>query len=278
MHWLREQGIAAVVLGDVVDLSVKTCKTNTETIMADQSEAINELATALSKAQGVITNAVKDTDNTFFKSKYATLASVWDACRKPLADNGLAVVQTLTSTDQGQQLITTLAHASGQWMRSYYPVVAVKPDPQGFGSALTYARRYALSAMVGVAPADDDGEAASGRGGNGFDKLDRPHQETRPAPRAVQSVPPPKKVEAKKELPPLPDEITVVPQEIVDLLPLLRPLIAVPLRAMTADDLDLVVGQIKILAPKVHSEHAKKWCQAIEATATHWGREYAVQQ
>ena len=130
----------------------------------NQSENINELVTALSKAQGEITCAVKDTSNAFFKSRYADLSSVWNACRAPLSKNGLAVFQTMENKDDGKIiLVTTLAHSSGQWIRSYLPVLMVKQDAQGMGSSITYSRRYALSAIVGVAPDDDDAEASMDR-------------------------------------------------------------------------------------------------------------------
>lgn len=131
--------------------------------MQMMSNNINELAAALAKAQGTIRAAAKDKENPHFRSRYADLASVWEACRAPLSSNGLAVFQTTTVADDGGTiLVTTLAHSSGQYMTSAMPVRPVKGDPQGLGSALTYIRRYALSAMVGVAPDDDDdGNAAS---------------------------------------------------------------------------------------------------------------------
>lgn len=131
--------------------------------MIEQSENIAELATALSRAQGKITGALKDSSNPFFKTKYADLASVWDACREQLSANGLAVVQTLSNDAENIVVITTLTHSSGQWMRGRLAVKPVKSDPQGIGSAITYARRYALAAIVGVAQIDDDAEAAMGR-------------------------------------------------------------------------------------------------------------------
>lgn len=133
--------------------------------MSEQSEQINELAGALAKAQGKITGALKDSSNPFFKSRYADLASVWDACRGPLSDNGLAVVQLTESDDAGVYVSTTLAHSSGQWMRSRLRLSPKDTTPQGMGSAITYGRRYALAAIVGVAQVDDDGNAASGRQG-----------------------------------------------------------------------------------------------------------------
>lgn len=132
--------------------------------MNEQSAEINELAAALSVAQGEITGALKDSANPFFKSKYADLASVWDACRTSLSKNNLAVIQVAGTNNDGAAVITTtLAHKSGQWIRGSIALMPVKSDPQGMGSALTYARRYALAAMVGVAQVDDDANAASGK-------------------------------------------------------------------------------------------------------------------
>ena len=128
-----------------------------------QSETIGALAAALSKAQADITGALKDSSNPFFKSKYADLASCWDACRHQLAANGLSVVQTTRMTEQGLLLVTTLAHSSGEWIAGEMPVLTKDASPQGQGSGLTYARRYALAAIVGLAQIDDDAEAAQAR-------------------------------------------------------------------------------------------------------------------
>lgn len=130
-----------------------------------QSENINELASALAKAQGKISNAAKSSKNPFFKSNYADLASIWNACRAALSENGLAVAQTLDNDDKGMVLTTTLMHASGQWVSSRIAVNPLKSDPQGMGSAITYMRRYSLAALVGVAADDDDdGNSATGHG------------------------------------------------------------------------------------------------------------------
>jgi hypothetical protein len=138
-----------------------------------KSEQINELAAALSKAQSVIKGAVKDANNPFFKSQYADLTSVWDACREALTKNGLSVIQCPEQSDPGGIAIeTTLLHSSGQFITSRY-VMPVKnsTDAQAVGSAITYARRYALSAMVGVAPADDDdSNNAAGKHGSDLKK------------------------------------------------------------------------------------------------------------
>lgn len=127
-----------------------------------QSEQINELAAALSKAQAKMKGAVKDAENPYFDSTYADLSSVWEACRGPLTENGLSVVQTTKATAPGEIcLVTTLLHTSGQWIRGELQMKPVKPDPQAAGSCITYARRYALAAIVGVSPEDDDGNGAS---------------------------------------------------------------------------------------------------------------------
>jgi len=128
------------------------------------SESINELATALAKAQGQIKGATKDASNPFFKSKYADLASVWDACRSALAANGLAVIQSPSADGMRVSVDTLLTHASGQWMAGTVSVTAKEDTPQAIGSAITYLRRYALQSFVGVAPEDDDGNAASAKG------------------------------------------------------------------------------------------------------------------
>jgi hypothetical protein len=127
------------------------------------SDNINELASALAKAQGQITGALKDSSNPFFKSKYADLASCWDACRKQLTENGLAVIQTTDIVQETVVVVTTLTHSSGQWMRGILPVKAKDDGPQAQGSGITYARRYALAAIVGLAQIDDDAEAAQAR-------------------------------------------------------------------------------------------------------------------
>lgn len=132
-----------------------------------QSEIINELATALSKAQGEMQAAIKDKINPFFKSSYADLGSVWDAARPVLSKYGLCVMQTTEMGADGSKIImvTTLAHTSGQWVKSHLPLNPAKNDSQGVGAAITYLRRYSLSAIVGVVCDDeDDGETACGRG------------------------------------------------------------------------------------------------------------------
>jgi ERF superfamily len=129
-----------------------------------QSENINELTKALVMAQGEMMPAVKDSVNPFFKSKYADLASVVEASRPSLIKYGLCVMQTTTVSADKNTLVTTLAHTSGQWIKSEILINPVKNDPQGLGAAMTYLRRYSYAAMVGVVTEDDDGETAVGRG------------------------------------------------------------------------------------------------------------------
>lgn len=129
-----------------------------------RSPDIGELAKALAMAQGEIRAAEKDRENDFFKSSYATLSSVWEACRAPLTKNLLSVVQQPVNDGERVGVVTTLLHASGQWMRSTLFASPKDKTPQSMGSAITYVRRYALAAMAGVAPDDDDGDAAQGRG------------------------------------------------------------------------------------------------------------------
>lgn len=138
-----------------------------------KSDQIGKLAEALAKAQGEMSNAAKDKDNPFFKSKYADLTSIWEACREPLSKNGLAVSQVIDLNETGLILRSVLMHASGEWFESVMPIRPVKQDPQGVGSAITYCRRFALASLVGVAPGDDDdGNEASG---NAKPKPHAPH-------------------------------------------------------------------------------------------------------
>ena len=126
-----------------------------------QSEEIGELAQALCKAQGTISAARKDSKNPFFKSNYADLGSVTEAIRESFVNNDLAYTQTNIPADNGVTVVTTLIHKSGQWMRGFLFLPATKLDPQQFGSAMTYARRYGLAAIAGVVQEDDDGNKAS---------------------------------------------------------------------------------------------------------------------
>lgn len=126
----------------------------------NRSPEIAKLAAALCKAQSAMEGAKKDSENPHFKNAYADLASVWDAVRKPLTDNGLSVVQFPRTAGQGVEIETTLLHVSGEFMCDVLWVPCSKNDAQGLGSAITYGRRYALMSVTGIAPIDDDGNAA----------------------------------------------------------------------------------------------------------------------
>ena len=122
---------------------------------------MNELAKALVKAQAAMNHAAKDSKNPHFKSAYSSLASVIDAVRPALSSNGLAFVQKLHTADGGVAVETVLIHESGeQYGCGVLFIPASKQDAQGFGSALSYAKRYSLQSALGIASADDDGEAA----------------------------------------------------------------------------------------------------------------------
>ena len=126
---------------------------------------MKELATAMAKAQAEIKAALKDSKNPHFKSSYADLTSVWDACRGALTKNGLSVLQVTDFDANDVWLVTMLLHSSGESVSSRYPLRPQQQTPQGYGSSLTYARRYCLASIVGVvADEDDDGNAASRRG------------------------------------------------------------------------------------------------------------------
>lgn len=127
-----------------------------------QSETLSKLAPALVKAQAEMGVAYKDSTNPHFRSKYADLTSIITASRDALTANGLSVLQRAYPNDRGIQIETMILHASGEWISDgglFLP--AAKLDPQGFGSAMTYARRYAYAAMLGIIQDDDDGNAAT---------------------------------------------------------------------------------------------------------------------
>ncbi len=134
-----------------------------------RSEAINEIAGAIAKAQGEIRGAVKDASNPFFNSRYADLESVWAVIREPFSKNGLAVVQLPSSTDpNGAFTLTTLV-------------------TQGIGSALTYYRRYMLAAAGGVYQTDDDANDASGnQAPDPARPFSRPQAQAKPKPQSTQ--------------------------------------------------------------------------------------------
>ncbi|WP_103171557.1 ERF family protein [Paracoccus sp. SY] len=126
---------------------------------------------ALAKAQTEMGKAIKNASNPHLKSKYADLGAVMEACFEALHSNGFAVLQPCGGDERGQYVETHLAHSSGHVFTSRVYLVVGKQDMQGVGSAITYARRYGLLGMAGLAPEDDDGEATKAP----------PRQQQRPA-------------------------------------------------------------------------------------------------
>jgi hypothetical protein len=128
----------------------------------NKSESIKNIAGALVKFQSSVSKVAKESNNPFFKSKYASLANILDTIQKPLSESGLAISQF----PDENALTTIIVHSeSGEWMESSYVMPVVKQnDPQAMGSAITYARRYALGSILNLnIDDDDDGEKAMGR-------------------------------------------------------------------------------------------------------------------
>ena len=146
------------------------------------SNSILEISKALLKAQKEIGGAMKDSDNPFFKSKYADFNSVMRACKEELNKNGITVLQPLDADENGDYVVTTLLHESGEYISSRMRLHATKQDMQAYGSAVTYARRYSLQSLVFIAAEDDDGEATMQR-----DTPPRATAAPAKAPMAVQS-------------------------------------------------------------------------------------------
>ena len=156
----------------------------------NRSETIGSLAAALAKAQAEIRPAIKDSENPHFRSSYADLASTWAACRQPLASNGLSVVQLPEVSEHSTVIIeTVLLHESGEYVGGRIEIPVTKADAQGIGSAITYGRRYALAAVVGIAPDDDDAEAAVGRSAQS-PPATRPARNSKPAPSTTEPAAP----------------------------------------------------------------------------------------
>lgn len=158
----------------------------------EKSESIKNLADALCKFQSGMGAIAKDSDNPFFKSRYASLAAIIEDTREGLAKNGLSYAQF--PAEDG--LTTVLMHNSGEWMAARFAMKPVDSKPQSVGSALTYARRYALCAILGLQVEDDDGNEAS-------------------KPAAVAKPVPPAKVASKRDvqkarIKELVDEVTLV--------------------------------------------------------------------
>lgn len=152
-------------------------------IAQEQSQEIAEFAKAFVAAQAKIEGALKDSTNPHFKSDYADLKSVMDACKSHLNEHGIAIIQRPVPTEAGfVGLSTMLLHTSGQWINGVGKVPMDRTGPQAYGSALTYARRYFLGAIVGVCPVDDDGNGVQG---NGNQAAQKPANNPKPATKPV---------------------------------------------------------------------------------------------
>ena len=127
----------------------------------NKSEDIKELATALCKAQSEMSGAKKKAANPFFKSKYANLEEIINCAKDALSDNGLSISQFPVTGEVTAGVTTLLMHSSGQWIEDTLLLKCAKQDPQGMGSAITYARRYAYQSILGIPSEDDDGNLVS---------------------------------------------------------------------------------------------------------------------
>lgn len=125
------------------------------------SNETNEICAALAKAQGIINNPSKGVKNPHFKSNYADLSAGINAIREGLSAHGIAFIQSPRMEGEVMMLDTRLTHSTGQYFEAEWPVCKLPAAPQQIGSALTYARRYSLFSMVGIAGEDDDGNAAN---------------------------------------------------------------------------------------------------------------------
>jgi hypothetical protein len=127
-----------------------------------KAQVFGNIATALASAQAKMGKALKSANNPHFKSKYADLASVTEACLPALNESGIAVIQPTGEDETGRYVETMLIHGpSGEVLKCRVPLIVQKNDMQGYGSAVTYARRYGLMSMSGIAPEDDDGNDAA---------------------------------------------------------------------------------------------------------------------
>ena len=126
-----------------------------------KSESIKEIATALSKAQAEMSGAKKSSKNPFFKSSYANLEEVIHCVKEPFANNGLSYMQFPIASDGFAGVETIIMHSSGEWISGELLLKCAKNDPQGMGSAITYARRYGLQSAAGLPSEDDDGNYAT---------------------------------------------------------------------------------------------------------------------
>lgn len=139
--------------------------------MLEKSDNILNLAIALAQAQKEMGAALKDSENPYFKSNYADMKAIIDAVKEPLNNNGITFLQAVEGGHEHPTVETVLLHESGQYICIKTPIYCLKPnDPQAFGSGITYSKRYAIQALLGLPTKDDDAESAVGRGKKAKDK------------------------------------------------------------------------------------------------------------
>jgi hypothetical protein len=149
----------------------------------NRSESVTKIASALLKAQRKMGGATKGAANPYFKSRYADYGAVLEACKEPLNEEGITILQPHETKDGRNFVVTMLLHESGEWLSSETEVVTAKQnDPQALGSAITYARRYGLQSLLSIPAEDDDGESAMSRTSKSF--VSTPAAEQRSAPAA----------------------------------------------------------------------------------------------
>jgi hypothetical protein len=129
----------------------------------NKSESIANLALALAKAQGELSNPKKNSANPFFKSRYSDLSEVINVSKSVLSEHGLSIVQLASYSDSMAHVETIILHATGEYISETLSMPVVKHDAQSIGSVVTYARRYSWAAICGLAQEDDDGNVAVGR-------------------------------------------------------------------------------------------------------------------
>jgi len=149
-----------------------------------KSNVTPEFAAALSKCQGMLSSVGKDREvKGTYSFKYATLSNIWEVIRQPLTINGLSLIQLPSVGERKVTIETRLQHSAGGWISSIIEMPVAQQTPQGIGSALSYARRYALSAMLGVVSDDDDDDGvAAANSSNTVERRQPPAQATKPTP------------------------------------------------------------------------------------------------
>jgi hypothetical protein len=209
--------------------------------MEYHSPTISQITKSLAKAQGEMRDAKKDSVNPHFRSKYADLSSIIEACRKPLTSNGIAFTQLIG--DDGNNLITMLLHAdSGEWLKSVFPILCDKKSAQAIGSAITYAKRYSLAAICGIGSDDDDDD------GNEASQPSRQNiTQYRPP-----SPPPPPTAKADSDLSKIDGEKVLLQVKVSE---------ALSFGALTEKESEELIAKIKTISSLAQSQKAKDFIE-----------------